>query len=1150
MNFFLALDMKFRFTLFLLILTPFFLWSQEHILTVALLKTAGSERQDREIKAACRFVDRSDNLKGKIIPITENKLAPDLLKSFDVVWIHRPDSTPFGSVETDPEFLGMLRHYVDSGGHLLLTLEAMRFLNLLGAESVPVQSAIVSLVDEGYGRQAGLHSFRSHPVFQGLHGGANIYFPEKDESCRQSGFFGQTVPHGGQVIAVDWSYIFIHDHSKLMFEYEYGRGRIIGIGAYTYFDAPNRCENELDHFMNGVIHYLARGYPDATTHYWNYDTCRIFPYTFKAVSDRTSNTSITFPHTFQWPDTLEAMTLVERFATDHLWDIATQRMLVMGTEKGGIEELWAHPFMALRDYEAGIQLTGRDTVYWLNDMRPEVEMRPASFKRTYKFHGCYLTETITAGEDNPVCIIHYDFKGLYTARLVYRFRSNFRFMWPYDATALGSLRYGRDSLLNAFIITDLAGEFACLVGAGKITGDNMIGRNSAFGSSGMTLKGIPTDEFIIMAQAAADLKMSDCLDVVIAASGEGLKHVVRTYLRTLRDPYSVYLETVAYTRDVLSDRLMITSPDPDFNEGYRWAVTAADRFFVHTPGVGNALVAGYSTTRYGWDGGQRVNGRPGYAWYFGRDGEWSGMALLDEGDFGKVKEILKMYQAYQNFNGKIFHELTTSGVVHYDAADATPLYIILAGKYLHYSGDIGFIRESWGHIKRAIDFCFSTDTDDDHLIENTNVGHGWVEGGHLYGTQTTLYLAACWAEALEEAAYMAEQLESRYGKKNLSAEISRYRKEAVTVKEIIDGEFWNTDLRYYNDGKYLDGSYLSEPTVQACVPLYFGQATPGHAHDVLTRIAGNRFTTDWGARIIADDSPYFNPDGYHEGSVWPLFTGWVALAEYAYGRYVQGFSHIMNNLQDYRYWSRGFIDEVLNGRVYKPSGVCPHQCWSETMVLQPVIEGMLGLKVSAPDHSLTLSPRLPPDWDSLSVTGLHVGGQQIDFQMQRRDQTYHYTFSKTGMEPLEITFSPSLPAGWQPVSMSVNDVPVEAVWHSEDQSETAYLSFRLDDSCTIVIKGTGGIGVVPVVAQPKPGYRSEGFRIIDCTPEGKNYRVILEGNRHTSGKFKIYLPDRKISGIDHGELLETTGALHTIGITFNTGENKYVTKEVLIRLTE
>ena len=178
---------------------------------------------------------------------------------------------------------------------------------------------------------------------------------------------------------------------------------------------------------------------------------------------------------------------------------------------------------------------------------------------------------------------------------------------------------------------------------------------------------------------------------------------------------------------------MITSPDASFNKGYRWAVVSANKFFVHTPGMGKSLVAGYATSKHGWDGAQKVSGRPGYAWYFGRDGEWSGLALLDEGDFSKVRSESEFYQKYQDMNGKILHEASTSGIVHYDASDATPLYIVLAGRYFRFTNDTAFLRQSWPYIRKAIDFCFSTDTDKDHLIENTNVGHGWVEGGELTG---------------------------------------------------------------------------------------------------------------------------------------------------------------------------------------------------------------------------------------------------------------------------------------------------------------------------------------------------------------------------------------------------------------------------------
>jgi glycogen debranching enzyme len=138
-----------------------------------------------------------------------------------------------------------------------------------------------------------------------------------------------------------------------------------------------------------------------------------------------------------------------------------------------------------------------------------------------------------------------------------------------------------------------------------------------------------------------------------------------------------------------------------------------DRFFAETPGLGSAFLAGYSTGDRGWNGGHKNNGRPGYAWYYGRDAEWTCFAVDDYGDFDLVKEQLKFFRKHQDMSGKIFHELSTSGVVHYDAADATPLYIILAAHYLRASGDVEFIRESWPYIQKAMDFLYSTDTDGD-----------------------------------------------------------------------------------------------------------------------------------------------------------------------------------------------------------------------------------------------------------------------------------------------------------------------------------------------------------------------------------------------------------------------------------------------------
>ncbi len=75
-------------------------------------------------------------------------------------------------------------------------------------------------------------------------------------------------------------------------------------------------------------------------------------------------------------------------------------------------------------------------------------------------------------------------------------------------------------------------------------------------------------------------------------------------------------------------------------------------FLFSTPGIGSSLVAGYATSDKGWWGGHTVSGRPGYAWYFGRDAVWSAFALLDYGDFDKVKEILKTFNNFKALTAK------------------------------------------------------------------------------------------------------------------------------------------------------------------------------------------------------------------------------------------------------------------------------------------------------------------------------------------------------------------------------------------------------------------------------------------------------------------------------------------------------------------
>ncbi|NWF50834.1 MAG: DUF4960 domain-containing protein [Ignavibacteriaceae bacterium] len=1089
-----------------------------------------------ELNAAINFLKANSDFSTELIDFNQLLKDSDLLSGFDVIWIHRPDSSDFLSVEKNDKIVAALKNFVSNGGGLLLTLDALRYINLLGVEIEIPTVRYVKAIDEGYGRKLGLHSYRSHPIFSGLNGGAYIWAPAYDQISRQIGFFDESLPQNGKVAAVDWSYIHLKENSRLVIDYDLGKGKILAVGAYTIYDQKNFNRLHLELFTNNCIRYLAGIKFNEQTNFWTYHSPKVLEKKF-------SSQQIEISASETWSINRKPFNLHFRHASDNFFDVAGQRILVTGKEKAGIDEIWIHPFMALRDYEVGIRFSYKDTIYWLKDQTPRIEVNPESLIRTYKFPRAYITEFITPSVQEPLAVIHYEYRGVYPAEIVIRGKSNLRIMWPYSENVLGTIYYGWDEGLNAFRFNDERDNYHSIIGINKIVDQKTAGPFNTFVEVDSTFIGVDSTSsqasFLIMKK----LKMNDNFDVIVSGSGESKEEAIESYKDAFSKPKKVFLKSFQYYDSLLANSLLITTPDSIFNEGYRWALIGTDKFYVNTPGIGSSLVAGYSTTEKGWDGGHRINGRPGYGWYFGRDGQWSGLAVTDYGDFEKVKNVLMMFSKYQDLNGKIFHELTTSGAVHYDASDATPLYIILAGHYLKNSGDIEFIRKIWNNIKRAVDFCFSTDTDGDHLIENTLVGHGWVEGGGLYTAHTELYLAGCWAKALEEAAYIAQILGF-----SEAAEIYKYESQLVT--KIINTKFWNEENTFLNFSKLKDGSFNSEKTVLSAVPILFDLVDSAKSKLVIDHFAANDFSSDWGVRILSEESPIYNPRGYHTGSVWPLFTGWVSLAEYKYGNSLQGYFHLMSNLLIYKNWNKGYVEEVMHGEEYRPAGVCPHQCWSETMVLQPAIEGMIGVKVNALKKFLSLSPKLPANWDWIDVTNIRIGAHNsVSFSMQRNKSSIEYKFKNKGKDKIEISFNPELPPGTKIQSVMINNEQVKFITDENMNSTILKIDFELKSEASVQIYYTDGISILPLVCFPNPGSKSNGFRILNSAFMRNKYIVDLEGKSGSLETFSVYSPGTKIIDCTNAKIISVKNGIYTLETRFMNAGNKYERNTIVFSLT-
>ncbi|MCX6278653.1 MAG: GH116 family glycosyl hydrolase [Bacteroidetes bacterium] len=1092
---------------------------------------------DAVTKTAFDQLSRSTEFSAQFVTIRELEKKPKQNNRFAVLWIHRTDTTPLKSNETDEKFLKSIKGYVEQGGKLLLSMQAAHYLNALGYETEILHDSAKTCADDGYGRRLGFHAFREHPLFTGLNGGAYIQKPLDDVKTRITGYFGTKCPANGKVVAVDWDYIFLREDSKLILEHTPGSGKILTVGAYMDFAMPNRNAAHLDMFTTNCFKYLTGQFDGKPEHYWDYSPRTVKECAPRPESDRLL---IAVPPSVDWNIKETNLTLKRRFATENFWDAAGERMLTMGNEKGGIEEVWAHPFMAFRDYEVGIRFNYRDTIYWLGDEKPEISVNPSSFSRLYKFQRAYLKEVVVNHPFDPSGVIHYEYRGVYPAELVIRFKSNLRWMWPYSDRVTGSICHSWNTDIEALAISDYSGDLNVIIGgtkkpdfhlAGQFDGFNCIGKASDF-------KGVVTDKIQISGLMVYSLQMNDNFDIVYSASSEGFDSALISFDKAIHNPQEIYTADLKHSSELLSESLLITTPDTIFNTGYRWALLAADRFFVNTPGMGKALVAGYSTTSRGWDGGHAINGRPGYGWYFGRDAEWSSFAAIDYGDFGKVRQQLEFFNKYQDLNGKIFHEASTSGLIHYDAADATPLYIVLAGRYFRHTNDTAFMRKTWPNVKRAINFCFSTDTDQDHLIENTNVGHGWVEGGNLFGSHATIYMAGSWGAALREAANMARFMKD--------IEEESYRMESDEQMKIIDTKFWDASQRFFSYGMDKDKTFRKVQTILPAVPIYFRMTDREKGSVCAREYAGNAFTTNWGARILREDNPWFKPAGYHYGSVWPLFTGWASLAEYTTGNAIQGFSHIMNNLNVYRNWGLGFVEEVLNGAEYEPSGVCPHQCWSETMVLQPAIEGMLGLEVRAQENKIILSPNLPANWDSLKVQHIGIANRFVDFHFVRKAKICEYTFTLNEGKPVTVEFMPYFPAMTKFAKVTLNGKDIPFTTFKTMQAMCLIVAIELASNSKLTIETEGGINVIPIISNPKPGDPAGGMRIISTKSTGELYITEVEGLSGSSDTLEFWSGNDVTRKVNGATLLDQQGRVSKYRVDFKPSESKYSVQTVTL----
>jgi hypothetical protein len=249
----------------------------------------------------------------------------------------------------------------------------------------------------------------------------------------------------------------------------------------------------------------------------------------------------------------------------------------------------------------------------------------------------------------------------------------------------------------------------------------------------------------------------------------------------------------------------------------------------------------------------------------------------------------------------------------------------------------------------------------------------------------------------------------------------------------------------------------------------------------------------------------------------------------------------------FRHWSAGSIEETLNGDVYKPNGVCSHQAWSETMVLQPAIEGMLGMKPDAMQNRLQLSPAFPWGWNYYTVKNIRMKDELFHLDMKRERGRTIFTINATA--PAALDFRPAFPLHTTIAAVRVNGQNTAFDVINKPDGIQLFLAVPLKKGENrIEVQTRGGLGMLPVIAMPQPGDSSKGAQIRWERIEGKKYTALVSGRPGAVYELQLYHQE-PVKNITGAQIKEQQEDILILQVKMGTGNHqKYPEQHIELEL--
>jgi glycogen debranching enzyme len=762
--------------------------------------------------------------------------------------------------------------------------------------------------------------------------------------------------------------------------------------------------------------------------------------------------------------------------------VAGERGVILGQQNGTFEA-WVLPVKLLSHLTIEADIEGYTVPIDVNQQAAEIEVRPDRTTITYSHIGFTIRQIMFSPNDAPAGtgpVVLFEFDCVHPTEFIFRFTPELRWMWPERNEGVPGIEWvagpnaasaakepGPSGSISGSPLPNhgyyvLHADYPDLAGAITIPG----AQPGILAPYQERPQVYPVEFHLHIDPARDDGRLFPLLMAAgmnkTSATNDALGATLEKLNTSIESLYKAHADS--YTK-LLANSTSISTPDQALNEAFQWAVISIEQLKAHPvdahsiPTNETALVAGYYASG--------DSARPGFGWFFGRDALYTLFAVNGYGDFSLSKSELEFLINRQRDDGKIMHEYSQTAAsidwrafpYMYAAADATPLFLLAVADYVRSSGDMAFLTAHRDAVEKA--WAFETSHADTNGIYANTQGTGWVESWPGGMPHQEVYLAFLDQQASGAMAQLEVMLKDQ-------AKSTAARSRADSISRTIEAQFYDKEKSCYAFSRNADGSLDRTSTVYPSLGWWSGKGLAGDGSfptqtgTCLEHFAGHALNTDWGLRDVANNEKIYDGMSYHQGSVWPLFTGWAALAEYRGNQPLAGYQLLMENANLTKAQDLGAVTELLSGDFFVPFGrSTSHQLWSSAMVITPTLRGLFGIDVDAQTKTITVNPHLPAGWDHADVIHLPVKDGDLDLTFNKYAGHWEVMLGGASVNAWSLrTNSPRTSLKTRPPSVRVPIPPVQ-----------------LDESPQM----------------PRPGSRTGHARVLHEEWEANHATILFEG---------------------------------------------------------